>query len=481
MKKSKGLTEIAFTSASLRALDAANLAKYDGGVSKLVESMKALQPRTYGAVADALQASVKTLQPHSFGMVDAALQAGAMAGHLKNERALLRGLTSSALTSALDLGLSSWTTRMQDGLLASSARAASISRWSVPALSGVVQKALAPAWSHPSSIFDDLVRRVRLWGERYSDLGRMTMRLDEALGTAQRVLREAGRATDLSRFDASGARALAAAMPLSGAMRLTSQLRPGASLGAVAEALTQLHAKPLGLAAYAVGRVDNRLSGVAAQALSVLAVLELDGDDAGFEDMRSTPLVSALVEMEAAVRSLSTDVSTAISSWLERMRAAGWGATPTPNSVQTFLTLLLAVVAFVLQEQRYGLQRAQDAATAEAAAHAEREHAAQAARNEALLGQILGELQRAAQAQQPRLRASDNAEGACVYAVRSTVVLRVARSSRSSRVMTVYPGDNVELLQAAGRYVRVRQCDYVFGNERSGWAPKKYFRRLSER
>lgn len=36
-----------------------------------------------------------------------------------------------------------------------------------------------------------------------------------------------------------------------------------------------------------------------------------------------------------------------------------------------------------------------------------------------------------------------------------------------------------EVLEDLGRYVRVRRCDYLSSDELTGWAPRKYFRKIA--
>jgi hypothetical protein len=470
MKKTKDLTDVGFANAALDALrppnlggladglfahvNAAKFTNYGGLTDGLLAHVNAAKFTNYGSFAAELLASANTLKPASFGLTDVLRRAGAPAADLRISSLL--GVREGSLPTVTD----------------------AISRAFVPDLSGITQKAFAAAWplraawSPPPTIFDALQRMSGngfLDGFAQANVYRLAARFDESMGTALRVLRDASRVAE-GPFGAFGARALAAAMPLSGALRFTTQLRPEASFGAVAQALTQLHTKPLGLAAYAIGRADSGLSGVAAQALSVLAAFELDGDDARREEMPSTPIVSALTAMDDAVRSLPTDASEALAEWSKRLREAGWLSIPAPGVVISFLSLVAAIVGLwlgTIREQQHQLS----------ALHSEHERAAHEARIKELLGQIRDQSQRSAQ--QPSM--GQPAGDVRMYAVRHTTVLRVGRSTRSKRVVTVYPGDVLELLQEAGRYVRMRQYDLLSEHEFIGWAPKKYFKRLRVR
>lgn len=172
------------------------------------------------------------------------------------------------------------------------------------------------------NIFDSLKRVGRnrfLDGFAQAEVRRLAMRFDESVGTAQRVLRDAHRVA-AGPLEASGARALAAVMQLSGASasprccgalhrwepwpRHLPNHRPTSRAGCIRRWGGPTH-----------GLLESRR-----KHCRCLRRSSSTTDDAGFEDLHGMPLVSALVEMDAAVRPLSMNLSAVLSGWLERMR-----------------------------------------------------------------------------------------------------------------------------------------------------------------
>jgi hypothetical protein len=310
------------------------------------------------------------------------------------------------------------------------------------------------------------------------DVLRATKQLDAAAFGALHAFKDiaGGKVIQLALMDA---RSLNAAMPLSGALRAAAALRPQIAFETVAEALLKVQARPLGLASFAVARVDRSLSSAAAQTLAALAVHELDGDEAPTEDPNTSALILKLFELERAVNALPERAIVAFRALSVPRSGSRWltGASTVSNFVATLAGVISAVLSYqTLLDARLAREAElrSEHARAEEVERVQHEYMAAVARIEQRLGELI-ELQR----DKANDEASDRAhERACAYVVDHKVFLRASRSGDAERLVALYPGDVVELVEQGRDRIRVRSCDYVREQAVTGWAPKKYFKRL---
>lgn len=312
------------------------------------------------------------------------------------------------------------------------------------------------------------------------DILRMSRHLDAALLGSPRD--SAIGATQMARaLNAMDFRTFSSTMPLSGALRFSGTLLPETPFDQIVKGLARVQARPVGLASFAIGRLNGGLAGVSAQALAALTAREIGGAEAADLDASASPLMVTLLEIDetlaaqsdaliATVNALPEVFAEAVRASLAQQPKVKQWASPEASFVLQVVTLVASLLVAAAQCQPHETRKA--ALPSADGAHAEQSRPDAAP--EPLLVEVL-ELQRRLAQEYDEMPA---AAPACVYVTRREVVLRASRKRGSTPLATLYPGDVVEVLAVAGRRLRVRSCDYVRGEAISGWAAKKYFERL---